>query len=124
MASCLGEGWGFGPVVVVAIGQRQEKRITATLSPRRGLPLASLQPQNATVGPVLCSITPWVPTLVPMHSHVGATQRWGSEQAEHHPPGTCPPMENNPADGPSGRRKHLIQSHLRGGVAIQKIIEI
>lgn len=78
-----------------------------------------------TAGPVLpCSITPWVPTLVPMHSHTGATQRWSSKQAEQHPPGSHSPMENSPAEGPSRRRNPLIHSHLIGGMAIQKIIEI
>lgn len=37
MASCLGKSWGFGLVVVFAIGHRQEKGITATPSPQRGL---------------------------------------------------------------------------------------
>lgn len=34
----LDKGWGFGPVVVFAIGHRQEKGITVTLSQQQGLP--------------------------------------------------------------------------------------
>lgn len=131
MAFCLDEGRGFGPVVVGAIGQRQEKGITVTRSPRRDLPLASLQPQNPTVGPCHDS-RPRAPV---QHHPMGAhpcphAQPCGchpevEQQAGRAASTRLPfPHGKQPGRWPLREEKPLIHSHLIGGMAIQKIIEI
>lgn len=92
MAFCFGEGRGFGPLVVFAIGHHQEKGITPAPSLQQGLPcprpraLPSLQPQKLWQS-LASSASPMLQPAV-------------LRDAQHHPLGHHPDVSMKPPPGP------------------------